>query len=273
MLKRSVRPLLFSIAASAFTFPGGILHAQTWDGGGAAGGSLDWITGTNWIGDNAPANNGTAGIVFAGTIDNNPGPNLDQNWSVASVTFNGSAGAFVLGSTGGFALTVQGGISNNDAQAQTINHPITLGAAQSWSGVNGALVINGAVNNGGNLLTLAGTSSGNVQVSSVIGGAGGLTVNGSSALAQILSGAAANTYTGTTTVNNGTLTLQKTAGVAAVSNNVVVGTGTGADTLQLGANEQIPAGATVTVNSSGVFNLAGGIDFWSREIDPKIPLY
>jgi hypothetical protein len=78
---------------------------------------LDWITATNWVGDVAPVNNGTANVIFAGTVDSNPGPNLDQNWNVNSLTFNNTAGAFVLGSTLGFTLTIQGGgITNNDTQ-------------------------------------------------------------------------------------------------------------------------------------------------------------
>src|SRR3990172_1809061 len=132
-------------------------NAQTWDGGGAAGGNLDWITGTNWVGDIAPVNDGTANVIFAGLIDNNPGPNLEANRNVNSVVFNNPAGAFVLGSTGGFTLTIQGGgITNNDTSGETINHALALGTAQSWNASPGGLIFNGAVNNGGNLLTLTG---------------------------------------------------------------------------------------------------------------------
>jgi autotransporter-associated beta strand protein len=106
--------------------------------------------------------------------------------------------------------------------------------------------MSGAVNNGGNLLSLAAVSS--ILISGQDQRRGGLTVNNGGT--HTLSGTLANTYTGATTVNGGTLVLQKTASVAAVSNNLVIGDGVGTDTVQLGANEQIATGSTVTVNSS-----------------------
>ena len=226
--------------------------AQTWDGGGAGGGNLDWITAANWSPDGAPVNNGTANVIFAGTIDNNPGPNLDQNWNVNSVVFNNTAGAFVLGSTGGFTLTVQGGgITNSDGQAQTINHGLNLGTAQTWNAAVGFLTINGAVNNGGNLLTLTGGSQ--VNISSVISGNGGLTVN-SLGPTYTLSGAGSNTYTGTTTVNSGTLLLAKTAGVNAVAGGLIIGDGVGIDSVKLTASNQIADAQSVTINSTDINN-------------------
>ena len=77
------------ILASAAT-----LRAQTWDAGGVAGGSLLWSTGTNWSADVAPVNNGTANVIFGGTLD--LAPDMDANWSIASLTFNNTAGAFTL---------------------------------------------------------------------------------------------------------------------------------------------------------------------------------
>ncbi|ADB16009.1 autotransporter-associated beta strand repeat protein [Pirellula staleyi DSM 6068] len=75
------------------------------------------------------------------------------------------------------------------------------------------------------------------------------------------SGTAANTYTGTTTVNTGTLELNKTAGVNAIAGNLAIGDGTGganADLVRLLASNQIADTATVTVNgTSGQFNLNG----------------
>ncbi len=231
------------------------LHAQTWDGAGAAGGNLDWITATNWVGDVAPANNATANIIFAGLIDNNPGPNLDQNWNVNSVTFNNTAGAFTLGSTGGFTLTIGvGGVTNNDTQTQTISHSVTLGSAQTWNAASGGLsMISGTLNNAGNLLTVTGAND--VLLSSAMTGAGGLTKSGAGVLT--LSGAAGNTFSGPTLVNGGVLILQKSAGVNALTGSVTVGDGVGTDELRLGANNQIPSASLVTVANGGLFNLNG----------------
>ena len=195
---KTPRILATTIAALLLTSS---LHAQTWDGGGAAGGVLDWITATNWNPDVAPLNNGTANIIFAGLIDNNPGPNLDQNWSVNSLAFNNTAGAFVLGSTGGFTLTVQGGgIANTDTQLQTIGHSVTLGAAQVWSATNGALSFTGAnLSLGANLLNVLGAS--NTTINSAISGTGGLTKTGTGTLT--LGGTTASTFSGLVTVNAG----------------------------------------------------------------------
>ncbi len=236
------------ILASAAT-----LRAQTWDAGGVAGGSLLWSTGTNWSADVAPVNNGTANVIFGGTLD--LAPDMDANWSIASLTFNNTSGAFTLGSVGGFTLTVgAGGITNNDNNGQTINNAITLGAAQTWNSASNVIFANGALNNGGNLLTLTGTGAG---LAGAVSGTGGLTVNGGTVT---LSGAAANTYTGTTQVNAGLLLLQKTAGLSALGGVLTIGDGSGTDEARLGANNQIGNSSLVTVESSGLFNMFGFSD-------------
>ena len=151
ILATSIAALLVSTA----------LHAQTWDGGGANGGNLNWSFANNWTPNGAPLNNGNANIVFGRLFDTNPGPNLDQNWSVNSVTFSNTAGAFTLGPSGGFTLTVGGGgIVNQDAQAQTINHAITLAAPQTWSATSGGLNFgSGTISTNGSALTLNGAGS------------------------------------------------------------------------------------------------------------------
>ena len=250
-----MNPRILATTIAALLLTNATLRAQTWDGGGVAGGVLDWLTAANWNPNVAPLNDGTANLIFAGTIDNNPGPNLDQNWNVNSVTFNNTAGAFVLGSSGGFTLTIQGGgMANTDTQLQTINHSLALGAAQAWNATNGDLSITGAsVNNGGNLLTVLGNN--NLTISSVMSGAGGLTKSGTGILT--LSGAAGNTFAGPTIVNGGVLILQKTAGVSALTGSVTVGDGVGTDELRLGANNQIPNSSLVTIANGGLFNLNG----------------
>src|SRR2546426_858062 len=67
----------------------------TWNGGG---GDNNWSTSLNWSGAIAPANDGTAAIVLAGT--NQLTANVDVAWDIRSLTFSNNAGAFVLaGST------------------------------------------------------------------------------------------------------------------------------------------------------------------------------
>jgi autotransporter-associated beta strand protein len=95
----------------------------------------------------------------------------------------------------------------------------------------------------------------------VIGGAGGLTKDYQNDV--VISGSSPNTYGGTTTVKSGILLLAKTAGVNAVPGNVVVGDGVvdatfhHGDILRLGASNQIPDSAIVTVNAGGASGSSG----------------
>ena len=98
-----------------------------------------------------------------------------------------------------------------------------------------------AVNTTANILTVGGVISD--------GGSGfGFTKTGAGILT--LSGSAANTYTGLTTVTAGTLNLGKTAGINAIAGNVLVNGGA----LVLLASNQIADTSAMTI-SSGSFNL------------------
>src|SRR5262245_39434689 len=80
----------------------------TWDGGGA---NDNWSTAANWVGDVAPANNGSADVVFAGSTRLTP--NVNANWDILSLSFAAGASAFTVG---GSQLTIEGGgISNNSS--------------------------------------------------------------------------------------------------------------------------------------------------------------
>ena len=164
--RRHRRALLAATPAFAATW--------TWDGGEPGGNH--WTNTLNWNPDTTPANNGTADLIFGGTTRLTP--DMNANWNVNSVTFNNTAGAFTLNSIIGATLTVgAGGITNNDADNQTINHAITLGAAQTWTAAAGSLDIYGAINNGGNLLTINAARRRSV-IDGVLSGSGGLTKNG-----------------------------------------------------------------------------------------------
>ncbi len=175
--------------------------------------------------------------------------------------------------TAGATLAFDGGITYSTAEAVTVNGTgvggngavlnvsgansfagaITLGSASTIGSTASSLTASGAIVNGGFLMTTGG--AGNIALSGVVSGTGGLTKNGTGTLT--LSGASANTYSGATTVNTGGLDLNKTAGVNAFAGSLVVGDdagGAGADVLRLLAANQIPV-VTVTVKSSGLLNL------------------
>jgi autotransporter-associated beta strand protein len=194
-------------------------------------------------------------VIFGGVARLTP--DMDASWNINSLTFNATAGAFSLGSTGGFTLTVGvGGITNNSTNTETINNAIVLGAAQTWSASSGNLSVNGNVDNGGFALTLSGSS--NIAVTGAITDSGSLTKSGSGT--ATLSGP--NTYTGTTTINGGTLSLDNagstTPRIANTSGIVVNSSGTLLLTSSSGSSsDRINNSATVTLNAGGTFKTGG----------------
>ena len=198
--------------------------------GGLAGNTGVWSasngsTQSNWQvtdGVNQPLAPGAlADLVFSTTTlpGTMVGMSLGSNMTVNSLTINNTATAFGLTDSAlstGSSLTIAPSSSSTGITigagvlASSINVPVILGAAQTWTNNSAnALTVAGAVTNGANLLTVSGT--GNITISGIIGsGAGGLTKSGNGTLT--LSGA--NTYTGNTTLSAGILNL----GVAETAN-------------------------------------------------------
>lgn len=196
------------------------------------------------------------GAFTAGTATNNP--QLRGNLSLLGLTFGAStAGWTFTGNSGTRTLTIgTSGIVSDSANTQTFsgaNLAIALsGAATFTSNSTGGLTFASTLasfNNGGNLLTLAGTStSANNLIAEVIAGTGGLTKSGSGTWTL----SAANTYSGATTV---------TAGILAYGTNNAINTGTvtvngGTAILDLGANRTDTVG-TVTVAGGGSITGSG----------------
>ncbi len=129
---------------------------------------------------------GTAGTVTLGAA-----------LTVASLTF--TTDGYIL--TGLSVLSINsGGIIANSST--TLNGPLKLTAAQSWTVATGkTLTIGGAVATNAKILTIAG--AGNTLLSGVASGTGALTKTGVGLLT--LSGA--NTYTGITTLSDGVTNL------------------------------------------------------------------
>jgi fibronectin-binding autotransporter adhesin len=96
-----------------------------------------------------------------------------------------------------------------------------------------------------------------LRFSGRLSGAGGLTTKGSG-LTVVLSGTAANTYSGPTTVGGGTLVLNKAPGVTAIAGPLIIGDGVGgakSDVVSLGAANQIADDAPVKLLFTGLLKL------------------
>ncbi|MGL5016872.1 MAG: autotransporter-associated beta strand repeat-containing protein [Luteolibacter sp.] len=134
---------------------------------------------------------------------------MNASYSISSISFTGNA--YTLTNSNSAVLTLgAGGITNSSTNLQTINFTtaIILSAAQTWSATSGALTVTGGITNGGNLLTISGSSA--TALNGIITGAGGLTKTGIGNLTL----SRTNTYTGATTISSGTVTLTGTDTIA-----------------------------------------------------------
>jgi len=177
-------------------------------------------------------------VAASNVLANAAQANLTANRTINSLLYNGAFNT----NLGGFALDIgTGGLMKTGNNALTIsNGNLTAGSAA------GAELFANIVAN---------TTTISADIVDNAGGAVDLVKAGPGTL--VLSGTTANTYSGTTYVNEGEVQLNKTAGVNAIAGNVTVGDGAGTDTLQLLASNQIADTSVVTVARSGVFDLNG----------------
>jgi autotransporter-associated beta strand protein len=215
-------------------------HADilTWNGGA---GDNNIGSAGNWTPVQAP-DSGDA-LIYSGTTGLTP--QLPADLAVDSITFNNTAGAFVLGGTGSYLID-SGGIINSSTNLETINNAITLSAVQTWSATSGNLAINGDVDNNGFLLTLSGSNTATLQ--GIISGVGSLSKTGNGLLE--LTGS--NGYSGGTDIVGGKL--------RASNNNAL---GTDAVTVESGATlllNDASLSNDLTVGGSGAAGTNGAID-------------
>lgn len=258
-------------------FSAGRAAGQTWSG---ASSDAFWTTGANWLGGTAPANNGTAAIVFLNSSQTSP--DLNTDYSIASLQFIAGADSYTLNSSSGRTLTVGGLISSGDTTAasprypmvnpQTVNVALALSADTLLRGSSNSyytftsLVLNGPLNTAGhylNFITPTSNPPGGpvllpVQINGVISGSGGIDTSTATSTygstgELLLTGA--NTYTGVTNLTGyGTLAL--TGNNAALLNTSAISLGS--NTRLLVGDRDSTAANPNRINDAARLRMAGG---------------
>jgi autotransporter-associated beta strand protein len=197
--------------------------ANTFTGGVFINNGIVQAGSTAALGTGATTISAGAGLELNGTIS-------PTNAISVSGTGVGEAGA--IHNVGG-ANTLSGTITETGATTIAADTGTTLNLTGNLTGAN-------------QNTTFAGPGA--INANQITTGTGGVTINSGTVTFQ--GGATANTYTGTTTVNNAILNLNKNANVTAVAGNLTISGSTVNET----ASGQIANTATVTLNS-GAFNL------------------
>ena len=191
------------------------------------------------------------------TVNNNSTLNLNGfSDTINDLTVTGGLVSLPAGSSLTAAgLTMTGGNINTGTGST-----FTLGGDATINDSPGGLTIDGtgSLVLGGSPTTFTvntTTPAIGLNISVPIGGTGGLTMTGGGTME--LSASSANTYTGTTTVNNGTLELNGSNTVAAIPGALVVGDGTDTALVQEKNFSQIASTSDATVNAHGTLDFNG----------------
>ncbi|HEX9047018.1 MAG TPA: hypothetical protein VF988_08315, partial [Verrucomicrobiae bacterium] len=182
-----------SVASIQSLLPTGA--ASVWSGAGA---DNNWSTAGNWASTNAPAYNDS--VVFAGSTQLTV--NMDSGNGLSSLTFSNNAGSFNI-TNAASTLTLNGGLTNNSANAQTINVPVTMSTTQAICAASGDLIFGQNIYNNGNAITFAG--SGNITLNGMLTGSGGVVMAGAGTATIRLPFTPPASYSGNTVIQSGTL--------------------------------------------------------------------
>jgi autotransporter-associated beta strand protein len=209
-----------------------------------------WSNPQNWDGGIVPTSGDT--VVFTGSSAQTGSTfDLPSGVLLKSIVLLGSN--FKIA---GAALSVKDSIDASKATGtNTIQASLNLAGKVEVLAGNSQLNFAAPINLNANTLTVD-AGAGKVTVTSTLSGSSGLILAGGT---LTLAGTGSNSLTGTIRVDAGTLQLAQTGGVA-VAGRLIVGSTQGdagsAKVVLLGAN-QIDDAAKVSVNATGLLNLAG----------------
>jgi autotransporter-associated beta strand protein len=255
-LRYGALPLL--LATSSLIVPAMAQTVIDWKSNAA---TTAWATGSNWVGESAPANSLTGNIAQFNQSAYTSQPNYGTTSVAGIIVGNGSTAVGNL-TLSGTQLNI--GASGIDIKAQSgtvaLNNAARLGASQTWANNSGSLFTVGAtISNVGNTtpftLTIDGSGNTTTTASITNGGATGTTAiikNGSGILTLSNTGTNTNTFTGGLTINAGTVRF----GTATL--NPANQLGTGSVTIGGSSNTVIDyIGANSTVSTVTGWTLQG----------------
>jgi hypothetical protein len=131
-------------------------QSNVWVGGG---GVPDWSNGGNWVTGVAPLSGATNNLLFAGTSQLNTSQNIANPFDLNALTFDTSAGAFVINSNA-LRFVVNGttapslALNNNTPITVTFNNPVTFNATGTIGGTGTASLVFGPLTVGAGTLTV-----------------------------------------------------------------------------------------------------------------------
>ncbi len=212
--------------ATVFGAPASAQAQRSWFGGKAKN---KWTQDNNWDGSGSVAG---ADLVFGGTSNLTTDNNFAADTGFGSISFESGAGGFVLN---GAAITLNGTVTNSGTNDQTINLGLVLSGTRTF--------------------TSTGATPGNVIVSGVMSGAGGIIKEGVNTL--VLSGA--NTFSGDTTLNAGILQIGNATALGASASPLTINGGTlNLANTSISVGNLTGTGGTITSTTAGSRTLSIG---------------
>ena len=240
-------------ACAALVFAGmlslcGTLHAATATWTGASASTANWSDTGNWLGATPPSANGDTVVFDSNSTAQLTTNNFDLAFTGLIIQINASftGGTVTINGTGPLspgAIT----LSSTALSTLNLNLPVSVAAAQNWtlngntltstttgtiSATAGLSIIGSAANTAtlagaitltGSTLTVTGTvAASTVTLNGAIGGSGALTLSTTN-LGTVVLGAAANSYTGATTISSGVLSISNVAQLNSTSSIALAG--------------------------------------------------
>ena len=254
--RRIVTILTFVIGGACLIAHSAEAATKTWTGLGA---DANWTTAANWSPSGAPM----AGddLVFpagASRLSNNNDTTAGTSYNTLSIT--GPAGGYILS---GNAIQLAAGLTAENSAANTVALPITLTASQTFTVSGDRLRLNGPIDLGPNILTVATGSTGIVEVNATISGTGGLTYTGSATSALSINAAA--TYSGPTNILSGSFSVTGANGGALNPASVVTLTGGVLQFNNGGSAGPVTAIGGKIVLGNGLFSEVGSVTSLTAE--------